>query len=86
MRRSILRNPRLFRSSSEKNVLFIGVADLTLSTGRIDGGLLIRSVLEDILASVCDSGVVGVSISYLCGGMISGRCNVSVVHTPYGNS
>jgi len=46
------RNSRIFRSSSKENVLFIGLADLALSIGRIDGGLFSRSVLEGVSVSV----------------------------------
>jgi len=69
----MLRNPRLFRSSSKENILFIGLVGITLSTGRIDDGLLSRNVLENVLVSVCDDGVAEVSISSLSGGMIYGR-------------
>ena len=66
-------NPRIFRSLSEDNVLFIGLAGLALSTARIDGGLLSRSVLEDVLFSICSGGVEGVTLSSLSRGMICGR-------------
>jgi len=69
----MLRPPRIFRSSSEENFLLIGSADLALSTGQIDGGLSSRSMLEDVLVSVCDGGVVGVSMRFSSRGMVCGR-------------
>ena len=73
MRRLTFRNPRILRSSSEENVLFIGLADPALSTYQINGGLLSRCLLEDAWVSFCDSEVMGLSRSLLYGGMIYGR-------------
>jgi len=61
VRRSTFINPRLFQNSSEENAVFIGLADLALSTGQIDGGFLSRSMLEDVSVSVCDGRVMVVS-------------------------